>query len=576
MGWLLGLAGKYSEIELEKVKSLLLNPLHFFHSDKIYLAAGGIPETSLCSISEDNSAGWMINGLGIKYLNGEASLMNKGDWDGELTKHNFSQYSLNGHFAAVRWDKNNLELYTDQLGIRNIYLTKINDCIAFSTRIDWLSKLNEKITFNWEETGAYWLLQNQVTQKSILQNVERLNQGGKAIINFNPLYFKISNQPWHPDFLQQSDSENFISILKDFTLCGLKSEKKLSLALSGGLDSRILLSFLASSNSADWCLHSFNTSEHPDTKIARKISERLNTGHFLWEPIIPPVKESVIEMNEYIGETMLTSPASKFLNLRFYPDLYNQNKIVIDGGYGEIARKRYLVNFLFKGREAIYNKDSTSVISLMKHKRADIFNDEFIRLMHSGLKNQLDEMFQTMPDAKIFGIGNWMDLFMIRTRVVYFSAEQSRSDSKLVNYMPFIQPSFLKKIFETPVEKRGSKIFYREIKKSFPLLSEVPLVKGGMTYPFGLNNISASVVFKIKKKFGFSYKEKLTINFLETLSEYFQDIVNSKDVVHCEYYDYKKVMQLVNGFYRKKNFALADELDWWLTFETWRRIVENK
>jgi len=577
MGWMLGLAGNYSENELQKLKSILPLPLHSFKSDKIYLAAGGIPETCLSSISENNTSGWIACGVGIKYENGSASLMYKNDWDSELTNQNFSQYNLNGHFAAARWNENKLELFTDQLGIRNIYLTKLNDCVVFSTRLEWLSKLSKNISIDWEEVGACWFLLNQISKKSILKNVERMSQGGKVLVNLNPLAFQIKNRPWHPDLVPSlPPDKDFISTLRDFTLCALNNDRKLSLALSGGIDSRILLSFLISSKSNNWCLHSFNLADHPDTKVAKEISEKLNVEHFFWKPSIPPVKESVSEMIEYIGETMLTSPASKFLNLVFYSTLYNQNKVVIDGGYGEIARRRYLVNLLFKGRDAIYKNDSKKIILLLKYNRSDIFKDDYVKLMQSGMQKQMDEIFHTMPPVKNFGIKNWLNLFAIRTRVVYFAVEQARSDSILLNYMPFIQPSFLKKVFETSVKGRSNnKLFYKIIKDFSPSLSLVPLVKGGATYPFGLGNESTSILIKLKSRLGFYYRDNLLIQFLETLSEYIQDTINSGDVASCEYYDKKKVKDMIEGFYRKKNPALANEIDWWFTFDTWRRIIEK-
>ncbi len=578
MGWILGLAGNYSETELQKLKSIHPSPLHSFNSENFYITAGGIPETCFGSIPENDSSGWITSGVGIKYENGNASLMNKIDWDSELTNQNFSQHKLNGHFAATRWNNNKLELFTDQLGIRNIYLTKLNGCIAFSTRFDWILKLNKNILIDWEKFGGRWLLLNPVYNKSFLKNVEIIEQGGKAVIRFNPLSYEIKNQQWHPDLVPSLiEDKDFISILRDFTLCGLNNDKKISLALSGGLDSRILLALLISSKSKTWSLHSFYFADHPDTKAAKEISKELNVEHFFCEPSIPPIDKIIPLLTEYAGETILTSPASKFLLLQFYSTLYKQNKIVIDGGYGEIARRRYLNSLLFKGRDAIYKNDSKKIISLLRYNRSNIFKDDYVKLMQSCMEQQMDEVFHTMPEIKNFGIENWLDLFAVRTRLVHFAVEQSRSDSQLVNYMPFIQPSFLKKLFETSVKKRNnSRLFYKIIKEFSPFLSHIPLVKGSITYPFGLGNVNSSLWIKLKGRLGFYYKDGFVVKFLESLSEYIQDTISSKDFTSCEYYDQNKVKDLVEGFYRKKNLALASEVDWFLIFEIWRRTIQSK
>jgi hypothetical protein len=73
MGWIIGLAGSFSETELQRIKSLHSPPLYSFKSGKFYLAAGGIPETILGSLSEKDSSGWVVSGLGIKYENDSAS-----------------------------------------------------------------------------------------------------------------------------------------------------------------------------------------------------------------------------------------------------------------------------------------------------------------------------------------------------------------------------------------------------------------------------------------------------------------------------------------------------------------------
>ena len=373
MGWLLGFLGNYSNDVLEKLKSIHPQPLHSFTSDKVYITAGGIPETCRCSIQKDNSSGWIACGVGIKYESGVASLMNNDDWNLELTKKEFSQYNLNGHFAVAKWNDNNLELFTDQLGVRNIYLTKLNDCFVFSTRLDWISKLNKNISIDWEELGARWFLVNQLSDKSILKNVARINQGGKAVFSFNPVAVQVTNRAWHPDLVPSKDEKGLSSTLTDFTLCELKSDRKLSLGLSGGFDSRTLLALLLSSKSKNWSLHSLNSQEDPDRKIAERISKELNIDHFFWEYSLPPVDKTLDLLQDFLGQTMLTVPASAFLNTQFYKLLYNQNKIVIDGSWGEIVRRRLFVGLQLRGGKAIYNNDYAGLIPILAKRSSNIF-----------------------------------------------------------------------------------------------------------------------------------------------------------------------------------------------------------
>jgi hypothetical protein len=188
----------------------------------------------------------------------------------------------------------------------------------------------------------------------------------------------------------------------------------------------------------------------------------------------------------------------------------------------------------------------------------------------------MKEVFLTMPAVKDIGIEHWLDLFMIRIHLVKTAVEQSRSDRMLVNYMPSVQPSVLKKVFELPVKERNNKLFYKIIKDFSPSLSKIPLVKGDVTYPFGLGNLSSSLLVKLKSKLRLGYKDDLLIRFLGTLSEYAQETIISQDFISCEYYDHNKIRNMVEEFYREKNLALANDVNWWLTFELWRKTIQSK
>jgi len=571
MGWLTGLAGNFSEDDLQKVKSFHQSTLFSFKDKNIYISAGGIEETCLRSFSKNQKSGWIVCGLGIKYDSDNASFMNIKDWDEELRKKNFSPYHLNGHFAAARWNENQIELFTDQLGVRKIYVTQTADYTAFTTNPELIIKLNKDISIDWEIFGSRWLLFNQITNKTFLKNVHSLNQGGRLLLNLKSLNINITNKNWHPDLINDlPEKKDFLSVLKDFTIINYNN-KNVSLALSGGLDSRLLFAFLISNGNKNFSVHSLNENDHPDTKIAAEISERYGIEQIFFEPSIPSPENIILLLSSYTGETLLAPPVSKYSLMQFYSILHNHDKIVIDGTYGEFARRRFLNNILLKGRKALYGKDYNKLISLLSSNRPLIFNDEYYISMKNGLNDLLYELFDTMPPVKEYGIQNWLELFMIRNHLVTTTAEQARSDKMLVNYMPFIQPSLLKIIFQTPAKKKNNKLFIKAIKELSPGLSETPLVKGTVTYPFGLGTLATSVYVRLKSKVNAGYKDNLQNNFLNLMKEYVLDTLNSTDFLSCEYYNHNKIKNIVEGYYLKKDLSFANDLDWWLTFDIWKR-----
>lgn len=576
MGWLLGVFGNYNDVDVDSWKKLYHSPLNTIKNKDLYIVFGGLPETCLNSNPtppSDSKRGWLACGVGIKTMGSQASYMSQADWATELSSDSFDPNTLDGHFAIVKWGGGGLKLFTDQLGLRNIYLSKKQDYCIFSTRLDWVARCTGSKEMDLKEFGSRWLMINQLSNNSFIKNVERLGQGGCATLSLGSC--EIRNNLWHPTNANISD-ESASSLLQEYTVFGLRDSNHISLALSGGLDSRVLLSLLLKSSFDNWSVHSFNLNTHPDRQIAVKIAKKENVKQLLIDQHFPSPDKCIALLKEYIGQTMLAAPASGFLDLQFYSFLHNQGKKVIDGGSGEIARRRYLNALLLRGKRFLLNKDISKIIPLLRVYRAPIFNKESHHLMMAGIEEQLNNHFKTLPEVSEKNLENWLDLFAIRTRFPNFAGpEQSRSDSELVNHMPFIQPTFLRKIFHTPVrERKNGKMFRKIIKDNYPKLTRYPLVKDGVIYPYCFSTIPASIWTKVKRLLGRNYKDTQIELFLDQLSEYILDTVHSEGVKNYPLYDYPKLLQLVNAFYRGDK-AVVDELNWWLAFDVWRQLLED-
>lgn len=572
MGWVIGIAGSYSKENLKKLQNIHNKPINSFSSDIAYFAIGGNEKTSFFLNDNSNNVS-AISGVGIDTLKSIYKIMNLKDWS-EYFSTNRDVSSLDGHFIIVRVTKDVIHFQTDQLGLKNLFIYNFNNYIVFSSRLDWLSKFIGSFEIDWYEFSARWLLINQLSDNSIFKNVIRLSQGGTCNFNLNTHSLVFQNKPWLPKYAKDVDNLDIYSMIKKFTTCGLDNESKVSLALSGGLDSRVLLSILLSNNNKNWCLHSFFSEKHPDVAVAKKISKDLNIEHKILEQPIPSEDICIETIFDYIPQTVLTAPSSNFINLQFYKLIESENKIIIDGGSGEIARRRYLNNVLYNCRTNLLNRDVTSIIPYIRYNRAQFFTNDISEIMEKGLELQLNELNKSMPDIKGFGIENWLDLLAIRTRFPNFAGpEQARSDSEILNYMPYVQPSFLKKMFESPLEvRKNSRMFKKLINDNYPTLKKYPLVKGVYTYPYYLSNFQSSVYIKIKKRLKAGFKDETQKNFLLKLKNYILDLANSQSVKNCGYYNNSKIIEIVDGFY-KGNFSYANQLDWWLAFETFRKVM---
>ncbi|MBI3005362.1 MAG: hypothetical protein HYY49_08085 [Ignavibacteriales bacterium] len=92
--------------------------------------------------------------------------------------------------------------------------------------------------------------------------------------------------------------------------------------------------------------------------------------------------------------------------------------------------------------------------------------------MTMGVTQQIQAVWDTMPSLKDISPENFLDLLAVRTRVPNWGGlDQSRLDAQVVNYMPFVQPSFLELVFSLTTNIRANGLLFRQtIKKLKPSL----------------------------------------------------------------------------------------------------------
>jgi hypothetical protein len=256
--------------------------------------------------------------------------------------------------------------------------------------------------------------------------------------------------------------------------------------------------------------------------------------------------------------------------------LTDQNKIIIDGGFGEIWRRAFANKLLLLGRKYLAQKDAKKISSYLEYFKADIFSDDALTEMQRGIVNQLEGLFQTLPDPSQIGLAEWIDLFSIRCRLTnYYAPEQARVDQFVVSFMPLVQKDILNLLFGlNDPDKINGKLFKQLIRQNSVQLTKQTLVKGNITYPFNSSSIGARLQSRIKSMIGLSYQSKQHISFLCSLKEFTGDLVQSSDVQNYEYYDRKKLDKIVNNFLSGKS-DYNSEVDWFLSFELFRQGISK-
>jgi len=569
MSFFLGIYGSYSKKEECLIQSKF-SPHHLIKESNFILGFDGIPET--LRVNVDTKKGFVVCGIGISAEGNK--ILNSDDWKIILSNSTSNIAKLNGHFAAVSFDENQIILFNDTLGMREIYYFKNKNVIYFSTRLDFLSQLTNYCEPNIKTLSSSWLLTNHLGYGSLVKNIERLAPGGLLeIVNDN---FSVSNpNSYCPKFANSFEDHNVKSILEELTLLPSKENKNLSLALSGGMDSRVLLAYLLM-NDASFSVHTFGEMTQPDAVIAKNISDYHHIDHLFFRNEIPPKKLLIDYLRNMLGQTLLTMPASETLHLKNHAAVYSQNKFIIDGGYGEILRREFLNKVLLFDKEAVVQKDFAKLIPHLHSRRADIFKDEIVADMRINLIDELETACAALPDSMTIGVEHWLDFFAIKLKMPNVNGPgQAAMDALAPGYMPFTQKILLDAGFLLSASsKKNGKIFKAILSGNKLNLTKFPLVKNQITYPYGSSSLFARIFVRIKKQIGNVYEDPTRVNMLNLLEEFFFDLISSTEFHSCELYDLDKIKKIVNGYYSgNKSYAL--HLDWLLTFELWRQSLIN-
>ncbi len=556
MSWLIGFIGHAPDADVTEAHDA---PLYGVQEPDAYAQAGGLALTCAGGALPDGGS-FLVTGLAAA----DGTVLTRDAWAERLNPPKPDLRDLDGHFAAFRWRSGRAELFTDPLGLRTIYLKAWQGGTLFSTRLDWLANIVGGLDIDFKTFGAHWLLPKQLTTESQVQNVVRLGPGGHAVMEHGRL--RVQEQPWESEIRPDDpDGHAFAAALSG--ALRWKGPVAWSLGLSGGMDSRLLLALRAPA-----AVHVWGPSDHPDVDISRRIAHSQTLPHHIFPTPVPKTDECLSLLRKRIARTQVIAPASSVVSLNHYSRLHDMGLGVIDGGFGGVAR-RQLMNRLLARRA--FRGPLPLIMQHLSVNRADVFATEVGEIMRTGALEQIEEQWNALPDDT--EPANAIDLLCVRMQLPnLFGLEQNYLDEQAACYMPFAQPSVLKALFRTPLaQRRNGKLFRRLIKRHCASLARHPLVKGTITYPYGLGIYGAYAVSTLKKRLGRAYNDPRPHQFLNAMKPYVLDITGSADVQNYAPYAHASVRALAEAYYNG-DLSQASALNWWLTFEIWRQTLCGK
>ena len=574
MSWIFGQIVKQSNQTTDLPKIISDKKLFSFKNNTVNIVSGGNPDNLF--FIKDSTKTVFIAGIGIENISGINSIINDEGWKALLSKGIEATLNINGHYVIIIIEDYKVEIYTDKLGLRDIYILELDDRIIFSTKIKWLTYFGE-LQINFNEFSSRWLLFNQISQESVFKNCKRLVAGKSAAISISA-NCNVTYGHHHVEFSEKPfDSIEYESELSSLVNLKIPSSEELSLSLSGGMDSRVMLSTLLKNRKEYFETHSFGNPNHPDSLLARQITEKFDIQHYQYNSINTNVGKLLNEIENYTTETIVNNAASAIMQLGNYNPLAKRNLVIVDGGFGEIWRREFFYKLLIRGRKALQYGKIDEIIPFLKIPRADIFSDEVNLEMNLGVKYQLENIFELLPKINNENIEDWLDNFALKTRLPnYYSHEQIRLDDMVTAVMPFAQQSLISNLFGVEkAEKKNGKLFRKIINQNYPKLRDFSLVKGNTKHPYNLNSLQSRLWSLMIKKMGKDYREESNTDILlKVLKEYILDSVHSKSITESAIINKKKIQNLVEGYYsgnQKKGYSV----DWLISFVIFHQSISK-
>ena len=329
---------------------------------------------------------------------------------------NFSEYKIkewllnvDGDFIIYGYDKKSKTLYVlnDILGRLPVYYRKNDEGIIISRYMKFISGFDENISFDKIGMGEYLLFGYLLGERTLFKNIQQLRPSTFILANNSKISFKIINNFNFEN--KQNRGKNQKEMVSDLNylfsqacLNRLNNDKINLLALTGGMDSRIIASCLAK-NQIPFKTTTMifkNGAEKEEAYVAKEISKIFNAE---WKPIdiYPPNGKDLYDL-------LKLKEGMSYLATAFLIPFYNQvlgmygNKInLITGDKGDKTTLSFdnpiarcsglddLIKFILDEHSMVSIDD---VCSLVDVKKDDILNDLF-NLLNSYPENELSQKY---------------------------------------------------------------------------------------------------------------------------------------------------------------------------------------
>ncbi len=560
MSWLFGILNKQKQ---SKINFELEEEFQSVQNVKLFIAASKHSETTFLDFSQTGINAFV--GIPIIERNNEKVILTT---EQSLKFRQINIEELSGHFVWLTYSRDILNIYTDVFGLREVYYLDSENQFIFSTRIDLIKKHILKSNLNINEFSTLWLTNFQLSHNSILKGIKRLGPDGRITFHNNKL--EIGNEKFSKTTIK-NPAQKFSKVLLQYSKIKDENKNKISLALSGGIDARLILAYLMKSGNNFNC-HTLINEENKDLKIADEICRTFNLNHQKIKRKNFDLAKSENEILQYYKYIPPQIPVTQILDFAIYGKKYLRNHILFDGGFGEFYRRQYLSKLFLRGSSKFNLSETENIKNILYASKPNIFDEEVNSQMVNSLNGFIKELISSFPEPKNKNeLAEILDLISVNFMLPnVYGPGQIILDQNFISVMPLVQKETINSGMNIPLKQKKDSLLFKElIKQNNKKLSGINLVKNNSENPFWLNTklvmLRLIIDRKIKKHKNFE-RYKIFYNS----KEYILDLLNETNVKNNNYLSHSKNNKIAAQFFNGE-LSMGRYLDWLLTFILWNK-----
>ena len=435
-----------SEGDIKKVKQICdeINPDNIVAAETITFKQGNL----LYAISNPNE---ILEYFDSSVLMGKIFGGNK-DW------YRLHEHDLDGNFAIFRNDSNFLEVKSDILATRAIWIYQDEDIFIAST--SQLAIVKYLGNFNFDENVIPWMLSNGMLGPGISwdKRISLLPPDSFLLLNRKEWSYKIHTEEIDFKPSDKSDEENIIRLgeILNATFSELSLDySQWELSLSGGYDSRGNLCLLPKEDAdgnqlstITWGLKESEREKGSDAYIARQIAKKFKVSHEYYQTNTAAESlELVLDRFFRNGEGRIDRVGGYTDGFKIWKTLYENNITGVIRGDEVFGSYNFVSDFHF--RRFVGLSLCSDYINLR--------DQEFLSSFNQKLPNQYEKKEQESFEQ-------WRDRLYQGYLVPIFLTSLSDLKDKYVEQVnPLLSRKIVKEVRQLPDHLRTDKKAFKTI-----------------------------------------------------------------------------------------------------------------